>query len=68
MAPFYDVAGLLDGAAGFELPVRGTTAVVRQGGTDRWVVLFEGEVVGSFRRMRRDHATCTRVSPACSTA
>lgn len=57
MAPFYEVAGLLDGALEFQLPVRGTTAVVRQDGTDAWVVLFEGEVIGSFRRLRRDRAT-----------
>lgn len=57
MAPFHEVAGLLDGASEFQLPVRGTTAVVRQNGTDAWVVLFEGEIIGSFRRLRHDRAT-----------
>lgn len=57
MAPFHEVAGLLDGTAEFQLPVRGTAAVVRQNGADTWVVLFEGEVIGSFRRLRRDRAT-----------
>ena len=56
MSPFYEVAGLLEVGA-FLLPIRGTTVAVRRVEPDRWNVHFEGDLIGSFRRLRRDRAT-----------